>query len=307
MRNLFALSMLCLGAGIVTACNPEQVVKTEDIPTAGIRFVNAVPDTGAMDFRPVDIVENSQFYNVAFRSTTLLYYKNARAGTRHFTVFRAPTATDPAAVQLATAQTVVFDLPAEVLEAGKLYTYILWGYSRTGSSPAMQITRITDDPADPGAQVALRVINACLPGVCGAAANGVVDVRAFTAAQTIAGAAATWTSVAPLTVSAYQNVPISPSVTPASADTITYRIDVRPAGGVTTGAALVTGAAPGGALETIDIQALPGTKVAGSAVSAIIVPRAVAGSQGGSTSSPAIIFVWDRRPPRTCTLCSAAQ
>ncbi|HTL04654.1 MAG TPA: DUF4397 domain-containing protein [Gemmatimonadales bacterium] len=298
MRNLFALSMLCLGAGIVTACNPEQVVKTEDIPTAGIRFVNAVPDTGAMDFRPVDIVENSQFYNVAFRSTTLLYYKNARAGTRHFTVFRAPTATDPAAVQLATAQTVVADLPAEVLEAGKLYTYILWGYARTGSSPSMRITRITDDPADPGAQVALRVINACLPGTCGASATGAVDVRVFTTAAGIGAPATSWTSVAPLTAAPFQNVPVA---------TAAYTFDFRPPGGVTTGTALASGAAPLGAAETVDIQALPGTSVAGSAVTAILFSRSAPSSQGGSITTPGVIFVWDRRPPRTCTLCSAAQ
>jgi hypothetical protein len=287
---------MLLGAGAVAACNPDTVVKTEDIPTAGIRFINAVPDTGAMDFRPVDIVENSQFYNVTFKSTTLLYYKNARAGTRHFTVFRTPTATDPGTTQLATAQTVVFDLPSEVLEAGKLYTYILWGYSRTGSTPAMQITRLTDDPADPGAQVALRIINACLPGVCGAAANAVLDVRAFLAASGIGAPAATFPAVAPLTASAYQNIATA---------TAAYTVDFRPAGGATSGAALASGAAPLGVAETIDVQALPGTSVAGSAISAIIFPRAVAGSQGGTATTPAVIFVWDRRPPRTCTLCSA--
>ena len=295
MRNLFPMAIL-LGAGVVAACNPEQSVKTEDIPTAGIRFINAVPDTGGMDFRPVDIVENSQFYNVTFKSTTLLYYKNARAGTRHFTVFRTQTATDPAAVQLATAQTVVVDLANEVLEAGKLYTYVLWGFSRTGQAPTMQLTRFTDDPADPGAQVALRILNACLPGVCGAAANGVLDVRAFTAAQGIGAPATTFTSVAPMTASVYQNI-----ATAAAA----YTVDFRPAGGATSGAALASGAAPLGVAETIDVQALPGTAVAGSGITALIFPRAVAGSQGGSATTPAVIFMWDRRPPRTCTLCSA--
>ena len=114
MRSFFPISMLCLAAGAVNACKPDEVVSTENIPTAGIRFVNAVPDTGGMDFRPVDIVENSQFYNVTFKSTTLLYYKNARAGTRHFKIFRTPTATDPAEVQLETAKTVVADLANEM-------------------------------------------------------------------------------------------------------------------------------------------------------------------------------------------------
>lgn len=293
MRHILPISMFCLAAGVVGACNPAQEVITEDIPTAGIRFVNAVPDTGGMDFRPVDMVENSQFYNVTFRSTTLLYYKNARAGTRHFRIFRTPTATDPAEVQLATAQTVVKDLPDEVLEAGQRYTYILWGYSRTGSTPAMQVTRITDNPPETGARVAVRVINACIPGVCGAAANGFVDVRVFTTAQGIGSPQAAWGGVAPLTASAYQSVAVGAAA---------YTYDIRPYGGATTGSALASAAAPTGTAETVDIEALPGTSVVGSAVSAILLPRAVAGSQGGSSTTPGLIFVWDRRPPRCATI-----
>lgn len=298
MRRIFQLSMLCLAAGAVNACNPEKEILTEDIPTAAIRFVNAVPDTGSMDFRAVDIVENSSFYNVTFKSTTLLFYKNVRAGTRSFKIFRTPTAGDPPATQIAVASTVVADLPAEVLEAGKRYTFILWGYSRTGSTPAMRITRLTDDPPDPGAKVALRVINACVPGSCGASADGVVDVRAFTTAQGgIGSPAALWTGAATLTASTYQ------SVTAATG----YTYDVRPAGGATTGAALVTGAAPAGLAETVDIEALPGTNVAGSAVTAILFPRSVAGSGAPSTvTTPGFVFVWDRRPPR-CTTIVAPQ
>lgn len=62
MRRIFQLSMLCAAAGIVSACKPEEQLTSPDIPTAGVRFINAVPDTGAaygLDFRFVDIVENS--------------------------------------------------------------------------------------------------------------------------------------------------------------------------------------------------------------------------------------------------------
>ncbi|HEV8613513.1 MAG TPA: DUF4397 domain-containing protein [Gemmatimonadales bacterium] len=304
MRPFFPLSVLCLAAGLVSACKPEEVIQTEDIPTAGIRFINAVPDTGAMDFRAVDIVENSASYNVAFRSTTLLYYKPARAGTRNFKIFRTPTATDPSATQIATAQTVVFDLAGEVLEAGKRYTYILWGYSRPGSTPAMQITRLTDDPTDPGAQVALRIINACVPGLCGASADGAVDVRVFTAAQTIAAPATTFPAVAALTASAYQNVATTTGCgTTSSTLPNCYTFDFRPVGGATAGAALASGAGPAGILEAVDLDAVPGTNVAGSAVSAILFPRSLAGTQAVSFTTPGIIFVWDKRPPRTCALC----
>ena len=95
MRRFLTLSVMCLGAGIGTGCTPEKVILTENIPTAGIRFVNAVPDTGAMDFRPVDIVENSTFYNIGFRTTTLLFYKNARAGSRKFRIFMTGTTQAP--------------------------------------------------------------------------------------------------------------------------------------------------------------------------------------------------------------------
>ena len=78
MRRFLRFSVLCLALGAANACKPEEVFITEDIPTAGIRFLNVVPDTGAVDFRPVDLVENSTFYNMAHRSTGLFYYKNAR-------------------------------------------------------------------------------------------------------------------------------------------------------------------------------------------------------------------------------------
>jgi len=297
MRRIFPISLLCLASGAVLACTPEQVIETEQIPTAGIRFIHAVPDTGQMDFRPVDIVENTTFYNVAFRSTTLLYYKNARAGTRHFKIFRTPNQNASAAEQIAVAQTVVFDLPNEELEAGKRYTYLLWGFSRTGSAPAMRVTRITDDPADPGTQVAVRVINTCLPGVCGTSADGAVDARVFTAAQTINSPASTWAAVAPLTASAYANV----------ATNSAYTFDFRPVGGATAGAALASGTGPAGTAQTIDQEAIPGTNVAGSAVTAILYSRNVVGSQATTATTPGVTFLWDRRPPRTCALCAPPQ
>ena len=323
MRHFFPLSVLCLAAG-VGACRPDVVVETEDIPTAGVRFINAVPDTGSMDFRAVDLVENSSIYNVAFRTAPSsagggFFYKNARAGSRHFKIFRTPTATDPAATQIATAATVVVDTTV-TLDAGKLYTFILWGLSRTGQSPAMKLTIITDDPPDPGNQVALRIINACVPtsaafpNPCGAATTGVVDARVFTNdatdASTIDAPSTSWTGIAPLTVSAYRNVspcctgnlPGTPVVAKA------YTFDFRSAGGVTTGAALASGSGPNGLAEAIDADAVPGTNIGGSAVTAILFPRSQAGTQAPQSptatfGSPGIIFVWDRRPPRTCTLC----
>jgi hypothetical protein len=255
MRRIFQFSMLCLAAGAVNACKPEETIETVVPPTAGVRFINAVPDTGAMDFRPVDILENTTFYNITFRSAALIVYKNTQAGTdRHFRIFRSPTDGAPPAQQLAEAQTVVADLPGITLEAGKNYTFILWGYSRTGSTPAMKVTQLTDDPADPGTQVALRVINA----------TGVeIDVTDYAVPGT--PGAVTWANVAPLSASSY--VQRAPG---------TYNYNVKAAGGANP--LFVDVQAPVGLAETVDLDAIPGTSVAGSAVSLIVFPGSVPGS-----------------------------
>lgn len=284
MRRIFQLSVLCLAAGVVTACEPEETIPTETAPTAGVRFVHAVPDTGAMDFRPVDIVENTHFYQVGFRGTALLYYKNARAGARKFRIFMNGNTQ-------AVASTVVKDIDV-TLEPGKNYTFIIWGNARTGSTPAMTLTILTDDPADPGSQVALRILNAT-----GAA----IDGKQYPSTGA-APATATWANVAPLTVSTY---------VAAAPGAIRYRVE--PAGGGTAlfaDAVALAGApatGPGGVLcppstTGCDRDALPGTTLPGSGVSGIVFPRSVAGSLATNFTTPGIIFVWDRRPPRLAGL-----
>src|ERR1041384_5236467 len=99
MRRIF-LSTLGLLVGVASACQPDRVVATQTDPVAGVRFINAVPDTGAaygLDFRFVDLVENSDAYRTTFRNTPTtsggvtassnIQYKNAKAGSRHFGIF----------------------------------------------------------------------------------------------------------------------------------------------------------------------------------------------------------------------------
>jgi hypothetical protein len=268
MRPIFKLSMFCLAVGIGTGCKPEEIIITEDIPTAGVRFVHAVPDAAGMDFRPVDIVENTHFYSVTFRSTALLYYKNARAGARNFRIFKAST-------DQSVATQVLEDVNV-TLEAGKNYTFIMWGYESSGS-PAMQLSILNDDPADPGSQVALRLVNA-------AAGLGALDGRQYPNGGTVPGSP-TWAAVPELSASAYVTAP-----------TGQIRFNVTPAGG---GTALFADAlALAGTAATVDLDATPGTTVAGSAVSGFIFPRSVAGSPATNFTTPGVIFVWDRRPPR---------
>src|SRR5206468_166058 len=126
------------------------------------------------------------------------------------------------------------------------------------------------------ANVALRVINAT---------GSAITASAF---LTSAGApaTATWPTVAPYSVSSFVTGP------PGA-----YSYTV-------TGGATVSGTAmPGAPGNGADVQSLPGTTVAGSAVTGIVFPASVAGSrapQGGVFANPQLSFMWDRRPPRGC-------
>jgi hypothetical protein len=254
MRRIFQLSMLYVAAGVVSACSPEEIIETDEIPTAGVRFINAVPDTGAMDFRFVDIPENSAHWNIAFRNnpatsggvtaSTLVQYKPTQAGQRHFRIFMNGTTA-------AVASTVVKDTVV-TLEAGKNYTALLWGNARGGANP-MRLTFYEETVADPGTQVALRVINAT---------EGAIDASFYPSSGAPPGTAIA-TNLPPLTRS--DHVLAAPD---------RYRYNVRSAGAtspiIMDALAIAGEAATTGGAGPFD--ALPGTNVAGSAVTAIIFP-----------------------------------
>src|SRR5688572_20692222 len=196
MRRVLQLTMLCALAGVASACSPDKVISTENIPTAGVRFINAVPDTGAafgLDFRFVDLPESNSHFRVTFRNTpttsagvtgsTQIQYKNARAGSRHFRIFLDDTIQTIAA-------TVLKDSTMNI-EAGKNYTVLLWGRARSTGADRMRLTVIDESVADPGANVALRVINTT---------GAPVDVRQYLATATVP-ATPTWANLAAYSVS----------------------------------------------------------------------------------------------------------
>jgi hypothetical protein len=241
MRSITRLSILCLAAGVVSACKPDEVIKTEDIPTAGVRFINAVPDTMAVDFRFVDLVESNAHFRIAFRNnvvttggvpaSTQIQFKNARAGARHYRIFLNDTLQS-------VASTVVKDTTVN-LTAGSNYTIVLWGYAnpagpnRPAGAPAMRMNVFEETVTAPGANVALRVMNA---------SPTAVDVRTYTNGGAVP-AGATFANVAPLSVSSY--------VTTAPAQ---IRYNVQPAGG---GAVLFADPlALIGAAATVDLKLL---------------------------------------------------
>lgn len=296
MRSISKLTLACMAAAFASACKtPEQSTAVPIPPTAGIRFINAVPDSSGgngMDFRFVDRVENNAQPGLLFAgspntangwtSSFKIQYKAAVAGTRYFKIFLSDTL-QSAASTVMNAPTTTIDAPSTLmpddstinLTAGKNYTVILWGNARGTPAPAMRITAYEEAVTlDEATQVALRVINAT-PGVISATASSG------------AGVVATWTNVPALSVSAYS------LTAPAS---ITYD--------VTGAATLAAQLAMPGVAAKVDAIAIPGTTVAGSAVTAIVWPATTAGTTARAAAgftTPQMTFIWDRRPPAGCS------
>src|SRR5437016_9384620 len=146
-RFRFSLPVL---AGSATACHPDAVTNSAVVPKAGIHYVNAVPDTGAMDFRVVDTVSNSGLFGVAVRGMNV-YAQGIEAGGRDIKVFM--DGTDPAV-----ASTVMFD-QTSTFTADAAYTFLAYGYARTGQAPARKVAITTAvPPAVATGFVHLRVI-----------------------------------------------------------------------------------------------------------------------------------------------------
>lgn len=314
MRRL-SQAFLFVFAALLTACADL----TEEYPTAvpqvaGVRFINAVPDTAGaygMDLRFVDLVENNAHFRQNFRnsptSSAQLYpctvavitgtsspcpasavnfstvgsvgiqYKPAQAGQRRFRIFLDDSLQ-------ANAQIVIKDTTVNLV-AGKNYTALLMGQARTGATPALQLVFFEETEQSPASGVVLRVINTT---------SAAIDVRRYKN-NTPPPVAASWANVAPLSVSTY-----------AAVDTGVYRYNVQPAGGGTAlfadgfflvGQVPFSSAGNGG---KIDIEALPGTAAAGSVVTLIVFPRSTAGARTPQTTAfavPAATTIWDRRPP----------
>lgn len=281
MRRFARFQTLVLAAAVAGACKPDEVIKTEAIPTAGVRFINALPDSAGafgLDLRFLDFVESNAQFRITFRNGPVTaggvtaaaqtQFKNARAGSRRFAIFLDDTLQNIAQVKL--KDTTV------TLAAGRNYTAILWGAARAG---AMKLTFFEDVPADPAANVALRVINAT---------SAAIDVRQYAQGGTVP-ATATWANVPPLTASSFVN---------AAPGNIMY--NVRAAGAATNLFADLL--ALQGQANTVDIEGTPGTTRAGSAVTLLVFPPSTVGArtpQAAAFLVPAGAFIWDRRPPRT--------
>jgi uncharacterized protein DUF4397 len=274
-------ALVCAIALASFGCHPDAVTTTPVVPLAGIHFVNAVPDTMQQAIRVVDIVSNASLFAADFRAFNA-YYQGIEAGSREIKVFLSST--DPSIAQQFLADTTYNFAPDQH------YTFVHTGFSRTGQTPARAVWIIQDNPPTPGlGQVGLRLIHA-------GAGIGPVDIYMLRhAADTLALPAALATNVAYGTVGA--------TYTLAGADTLapdSIRFAFYNTGTITGPVAIVK--APAGILGTSTVNPIAGSRVAGTVLTAILVPRSVLGSMAPQTAAftvPTVLYLVDKRPPNT--------
>ena len=294
MRRIVKLSLLCLAASAGACSTPDLVIPTEVLPYAGVRFINAVPDSSGafgMDFRFVDLLESNAHFRITFRNggtsiAPAIQYKGAREGSRHFNIFLDDT------IQ-AIASTVVVDQTVTLVKEHN-YTALLQGNGRSTGTDKMRLDFYEEDVTAPAAgKIKLRAINTT---------SNDIDVWAYNNSGTAPALTSTPTWTVPAyTRSAYVEVDsgsYSFQVKNSTAATALFANTTSILGSLPTcsGQVCTAGQFP-------DIDAAPGTRVPGSAITGIIFPRSVAGSrapQSSAFTSPAITYMWDKRPPRTC-------
>ncbi len=309
--------LLLLGATAVFAACEHDTDGEPVTPTvvAGLRYVNLVPDTGGMDVRVVDIVGDApNTFNATFRTggapygvatTGLPLHTAVLAGTRSIRAFMSSSD-----ITVATQQMLDFTYN---FEANTNYTVYLYGYARSGSTPALQAVVVVDSQLTVAAgQVAVRLLNLAptLAGNPAGSSATSVDARVSLVSAAISGAA-TFTGVGATGSTGYVSLPVT------TAATGPYRLAALAPS--TTGPNLFQALLPVGATGSSSTNPTPGTNVAGTVITAIIVPASVTGSaapQGAPsavttnidsvTRSTDTVTVWRTITAGSSTTCASA-
>lgn len=285
--TLYRVSLVCFIGVALAACKKvEQGVLDPSPARAALRYVNLVPDTGAVDFRIIDIIGDAPVAGAAtFRTGGQPYgiptnflpnHSPVVVGDRHIRVFN--NSTDPAV-----ASQILLDTTLTFAE-NVYYTFYLYGYARTGSTPKIQAL-VTVDTTTVGAGVSYRVLHFAPTGV------GAADVDVVTQA-TVAPltGTATFANVAVGATTVYRNVAVG----------ATMKAVVSAPG--TRTPFLFSANAPAGVVGTTTLNPVAGSAVAGTAISVVLVSPSAVGSAAPQTAAflvPAILFMIDKKPPLT--------
>ena len=87
------IGLALVGALMAVGCDKDDgPFFAPQVPLAYTRFINAIPDTGAVDFRFIDLLEYSPFaVQLTYRGFTP--YQGTAPGARHLKVFTNPGGT----------------------------------------------------------------------------------------------------------------------------------------------------------------------------------------------------------------------
>lgn len=270
---------LCCVLAVAVGCKKDPTFTEPEPPQAALHWIHAVPDTGEMDMRPVDIISNAGLFDAVFRGSNM-FYQGIDAGTRQIRAFMSST--NPAITGVPILDTTA------TFASPNGYTVIHTGFARTGSNPGRVLWIVPDAAADPGANnIGIRILNA-------GAGMANVDVNITRhATDTLPDAPA----VANLPYKGIGNY-FTLASDAVAADSL--RVVVTAAGTKTP--VLFSIKLPRGTAGTATSNPIAGAGVTGSVITAVIVPASVVGStapQGGAFAAPSAVFLVDRRPANT--------
>jgi hypothetical protein len=253
----------------VAACDEDGGVTTANRPPlAFVRYVNAVHDTSALDFKFIDAIEYSPMYTaMTFRSIGV--YQGAEAGTRDIRVFANSSTIGVTSVPLVdTTLTLV---------AGNYYTILHIGSSRAadGAATADRLVLVDDTRPAQDAGIHVSTLNATAAAIDVSVAAATGDAWVTTSGNVGVGARSAYTARA--------------------VGAMAVRVGAVGANTTSHSVASFTGAA-----GTVSVDPVGGNNVAGTQFSAMYFPASTAGSPApAGFTTPALSILVDRQPPRT--------
>lgn len=265
--RLSRFGLLCAAITAVIGCSSEDITNSALPDLAGVRYINALSDTGLVDIRMVDQVEWSATANgLDFRKG--IEHQPTEAKSRHIKVFSFASRDQSVVQQVLVDTTLSF-------AANTKTTLLLTGSARAKTAHFVVI----DDspPALAADQIAVRAVNA---------STGAIDAYVVTAPGDAISGSPTAANLAINAASAY--------VTRATGS---VALKVTDAGAITANASAagpVGSANPIGAVGTYNPSA--GVNNGGSAFSVYYFPPGVVGSLQAATTTPTIIWFVDRVP-----------
>jgi hypothetical protein len=285
--NLHRFVILGAAVGALAACSSDNTSPklVTPGPHALIHMINAVPDTGALDFRFIDVVEgvpNVEFVNLPFRGGTDRGYQSVSTGSHHIRVFMdasnlnaAGLTNDPAIVSTQMGDTTF------TFVDGAHYTFVFYGSAR---AKAQKFKIFTDDFVNPTSGILVRAMNFNT-------ASADFYVAAGTAAATTVTGTPSAAAVATAAASGYLPFAVASAtsgytVTATGAGTTTpvWSALMNPGSAAVAEVAGVSGA----------LSALPGSRITGSIFTGILFPASTAGSKAASFTTPGLVLIPER-------------